>query len=101
MRSVNSTHFTEVLNAIDNMTKTLQDEEADDLARKEQCEEDMATDTRASAVKSRSMDELTDGITTLKSEIEETEKSIAALEETINETEASLKEATIQREDER
>jgi len=101
MRSVNSTHFTEVLDAIGSMVKTLKDEEADDLARKEQCEKDMADDTRKSAVKSRTMDELTDGVTTLKSEIEGTEKSIAALEETIKETDASLKEATTQREDER
>merc|ERR1719343_1319051 len=58
----------------------------------------MANDTRTASVTSRSIDEMTDDIATLKSEIEEIENSIAELNENIKATDASVEEATAQRE---
>merc|ERR1719343_988793 len=70
------------------MISVLQGEETSDLTNKEQCEKDRAENTRAAALASRSMDELSDTIsrlleeiTSLKKEITEKSEEITAIKE--------------------
>merc|ERR1719343_1729803 len=58
----------------------------------------MANDTRTASVTSRSIDEMTDDIATLKSEIEEIEGSIALLNDDIKKQESAIADSTAQRE---
>lgn len=100
IEAVNSTHFTEVIDAIDKMVVNLQTEEETDLARKEQCEKDRADDTRTAALNSRSMDDFTDTITRLKSEIDEIKAEIVEKTNIVEATQAQLAAATSVRESE-
>jgi len=93
-------HFVEVISAIDKMVKTLKDEEASDLENKEECEKDRADDTRKAILLSRDMDDATDTITRLASEIEEIKSDIKDKKKSISKAEEQLKEAKRQREDE-
>merc|ERR1719336_1229308 len=93
-------HFDEVIAAIDKMVATLKEEEADDLKQKETCEEDRATDTREAIMHSRSMDENTEAIATLKAEIEEIIKDYTEKQAEVKEMEEQIKELTKIREDE-
>jgi len=93
-------HFDEVIEAIDKMVTMLKDEEADDLKQKETCEDDRATDTRTAIKLSREMDEMTETIMALKSEIEEISKDIAEKEEEVLSTKKELEELTKIREEE-
>jgi len=93
-------HFTEVMAAIDKMVTTLKEEEATDLEKKETCETDRDDNTRTAALKSREMDELTDGITKLQSEIEQIKAEIKEKEETVDATEKELATATENRKNE-
>jgi len=87
--SARNGNFTEVISAIDTMLGMLQTEENEDIQRKEQCEENRATDTRAAIKTSRTMDELTDSITENKAKIEEL---AAEIKEKEGEVEAIKKE---------
>ena len=60
-----------MISAIDKMLSTLEAEEAEDLAAKETCEQDRADDTKEAQVFARTIDEHTDTITRLESEISE------------------------------
>lgn len=93
-------HFDEVVSAIDNMVEKLQQEEASELATKEECEKDRMEDTRTAAVASRTMDEHTEAINTLKAEIEEIDAEVAEKTEEVKKTEEALTAATRLREDE-
>lgn len=93
-------HFDEVIEAIDKMVATLKEEEAEDLKHKETCEEDRATDTRSAIKLSREMDEMTESIMALKSEIEEISKDIAEKEAEVVSTKKELEELTKIREEE-
>merc|ERR1712032_1812890 len=59
-------HFDEVIEEIDKMVVMLKDEAAEDLKHKETCESDRAEDTRDAIKFSRTMDENTELIMTLK-----------------------------------
>merc|ERR1740121_966197 len=83
------------------MITTLGEEEAADLKVKEECEADRMEDTRKSAVTSRTMDELSDEISTLESEIEELKVQIEEKEKAIKKIEEELEEAKRIREDEK
>merc|ERR1719219_898967 len=93
-------HFDEVIKSIDKMVKTLKDEEATDLENKEDCEQSRAEDTRKSILLSRAMDDATDTITRLASEIEEIKSDIKDNEKAKAKAKEELKEATRQRQDE-
>ena len=69
--ATSGSHFDEVISAIDKMLSTLEAEEAEDLAAKETCEQDRADDTKEAQVFARTIDEHTDTITRLESEISE------------------------------
>lgn len=92
-------HFDDVLAAIDTMLAVLRSEETSDLQKTEGCEQDRTTDTRTAIKTSRSMDEKTDGITHLESqvaeliaEIEDKENQVVTLQEELNETERQRQE---------
>jgi len=93
-------HFDDVIDAIDKMVSMLTDEEAEDLKHKETCEEDRAADTREAIKYSRTMDENTEAINALKSEIEEIQKDIEEKEAEVKEMEKQIEELTKIREDE-
>jgi len=89
----NSSHFDEVVQAIDSMLTVLKGEETSDLTNKETCEQNRAADTREAVVKSREMDDLTDEVTTLtakvadlNAEIKEKEARVTAINQELNET---------------
>merc|ERR1740123_2747529 len=93
-------HFDEVIKSIDKMVKTLKDEEATDLENKEECEKNRAEDTRKAIVLSRGMDDATDTITTLESEIAEIKSDIKDKKKAIAKAKDELEGAKRQREDE-
>merc|ERR1719326_1079209 len=70
-------HFDEVIAAIDDMVATLKGEEETDLELKETCEKDRADDTRTAIKAGRTMDERSDTIDELNSDIAEIVKTIA------------------------
>lgn len=69
-------HFDKVIAAIDDMIAVLKHEEVEDLKTKEDCESDRASNTRKAAKSSRTIDELTDTMTSLQAKIEELSKQI-------------------------
>mmetsp|Transcript_72647 Transcript_72647/g.132818 ORF Transcript_72647/g.132818 Transcript_72647/m.132818 type:complete len:733 (-) Transcript_72647:41-2239(-) len=91
---VDGDHFKAVLGAIDTMIGHLKDEEAEDLTKKEQCEQDRMKDARDAILASRDMDETTDDITRLKSEIQELAEEIKTLEAKMAADKAAMDEAT-------
>jgi len=93
-------HFDEVIEEIDKMVVMLKDEAAEDLKHKETCESDRAEDTRDAIKFSRTMDENTELIRTLKSEIEEILKDIDEKEKEVKEMQDQIAELTKIREDE-
>lgn len=93
-------HFDKVIKSIDKMVKTLKAEEATDLDNKEDCEQTRADDTRKAILFSRAMDDATDTITRLQSEIEEIKSDVSDKKKSIAKAEEELKGATRQREDE-
>merc|ERR1719362_1316777 len=82
------------------MVKTLKEEEASDLENKEECEESRADDTRKAILLSRAMDDATETITRLESEIEEIKSDIKDNKKAIAKAEDELEGAKRQREDE-
>merc|ERR1719499_3044619 len=90
-------HFDKVIKSIDKMVKTLKAEEATDLENKEDCEKTRADDTRKAILLSRAMDDATDTITRLQSEIEEIKSEISDKKKSIAKAEEELKGATRQR----
>lgn len=93
-------HFTAVIKAIDDMVALLKDEENTDLERKETCEKNRAEDTRQAILKARAMDESSELISKLMSEIAALQAEIEETEATIAKTEEDLAKATRIREDE-
>jgi len=94
MAETSGSHFDQVIEAIDKMVAVLKEEEESDLHIKEMCESDRARNTREAALKSRAMDELTDGITQLEAEIEQIKAEIKEKEEAVKATEEELAKAT-------
>jgi len=92
--------FDKVVESIDKMVGVLESEEGEDLKRKEGCEKARAEDTRKAVLLSRSMDELSDAVTRLKSEIEELNAQVKDKKNNIVSIEEQLKEAKRVRDDE-
>uniref|UniRef100_A0A7S0FJK2 Uncharacterized protein n=1 Tax=Pyrodinium bahamense TaxID=73915 RepID=A0A7S0FJK2_9DINO len=86
-------HFDEVLVAIEAMLTLLRTEESEDLAKKESCESDRAADTRDAALTSRRMDDMTDLVTRLSTEIEEIAADIRDKQQRVKEIDDELEEA--------
>mmetsp|Transcript_87652 Transcript_87652/g.151855 ORF Transcript_87652/g.151855 Transcript_87652/m.151855 type:complete len:738 (+) Transcript_87652:62-2275(+) len=83
-----------VITMIDKLLVELKQEEADDLAMKEDCEKTRAEDLRSAVLASRSIDETTDAITQLQEDIKNLEKEVDDTNKTKIKTEQALKEAT-------
>lgn len=92
-------HFDPVLAAIDTMVEKLKGVEETELKQKEQCEAERAADTRSALVTSRTIDEMTDKITSLQAEIKELDAEIEEKNENVKTINGQLKEAARQRED--
>mmetsp|Transcript_71758 Transcript_71758/g.153383 ORF Transcript_71758/g.153383 Transcript_71758/m.153383 type:complete len:733 (-) Transcript_71758:88-2286(-) len=100
VRAASGGHFDQVISAIDKMIEILQTEESADLQKKEGCEADRATDTRDAILASRSIDEMSDLMTSLMTEIKELEAEIVGKKKEIDEIDAQLLEAKRVRADE-
>merc|ERR1719387_27148 len=92
--------FKPVLASIDKMLKTLADDEKKDLETKENCEADRMKDTRKALVSGKDMDEETDSITQLESEIKDLKTEIAKLLDQKAQVKKELDDATKIRDDE-
>lgn len=68
--------FDKVISSVDKMLIVLKKEEDDDLSNKEDCEKTRAADTKEAADLSRTIDELSDSVTKLASEIKEIETEV-------------------------
>merc|ERR1712066_185124 len=93
----NTSHFTEVVQAIDMMLTVLRAEEESDITEKETCESDRASDTREAITKSRAMGELTDTINTLTAKVAELQAEIKEKEGQVTAINDQLTEAAAQR----
>eukprot|EP00747_Dinoflagellata_sp_TGD_P131429 gnl/TRDRNA2_/TRDRNA2_174964_c5_seq27.p1 gnl/TRDRNA2_/TRDRNA2_174964_c5~~gnl/TRDRNA2_/TRDRNA2_174964_c5_seq27.p1 ORF type:complete len:704 (+),score=277.55 gnl/TRDRNA2_/TRDRNA2_174964_c5_seq27:45-2156(+) len=93
-------HFDEVIEAIDKMIKTLNEEEEKDKEIKETCEKDRMGDARDAAKTSRTIDEHSDTITKLEAEIEVIKQEIAAMQAEIKAIGEELSKAEKIRKDE-
>jgi len=87
-------HFEKVIAAIDTMIKTLQQEAQTDLDNKETCEKDRATQTRTAIKAARLMDEGTENIERLQSEIADIVASMKENDATIAKHKTDLLEAS-------
>merc|ERR1719235_1442541 len=94
-------HFDKVITAIDDMVKTLQDEEAEDLGNKEDCESAREQDTADARKKSLEIDDSSEEIARQEAIVKETVEQIKLKEEEIKKLEEEIEEATRQREDEK
>jgi len=92
-------HFDKVISAIDEMVKTLKEEEEKDLKNKEDCEKERADATRDAIKAARTMDDHTDTIAELTARIAEIVDEIAANKKEIATLAAELKEAEKERKD--
>lgn len=92
--------FEPVIKAIDKMITLLQDEEAEDLKIKEECEKNRMEDTREAIVHSRDIDEMTDTITKLTERIAELKQEIEEIKAEHKKTQEALDKAQRMRDDE-
>jgi len=97
---LNTTHFVDVVKAIDDMLDILKSEETSDLNKKETCESDRATNTRNAIKYSREIDEMTEKMESLQGEVEEIMAEIKDKEGGIANINEELKEAEKVRGDE-
>jgi hypothetical protein len=95
-----SSHFKEVLQAIDGMVTVIKAEESSDLEKKGLCEKHRAADTGAAILEARAVDESSDLITKLTAEITEITAEITSKQDLIAEVEKQRKEASVNRADE-
>jgi len=86
--------FGKIVASIDVMIGTLKSEAASDLKIKEDCEKGRMEDTRTAALASRAIDDFTDAMTKLNSEIKQLEKDIVAMEEKKTKVKEELATAT-------
>jgi len=89
-----------VIEMVDKLIATLEEQADEDLKNKEECESERARLTREAKVTSQAMDDLTDEITRAKEKVKEIRAQEAEQEEVIAKTEEAIKEITRQREDE-
>jgi exonuclease VII small subunit len=86
-------NFKPIIAAIDKLVKILEDQEADDLKIKQDCEQGRMEDTRSAILDSRAVDVATEAVNKLTSEVEELQKQIVSLEESLKQTKEELAEA--------
>jgi len=91
------TKFDPIIKAIVKMIQLLQKEEEQDLSIKQRCEEDRMGDTREAIVKSRDIDDMTDGIAKLTAHIADAAKQIEEIEAELAKTHAELESAEAMR----
>jgi len=94
------TNFEPVLKAIDKMIALLKDEENKDLEIKETCESDRMSDTRKAILAARAIDEMTDKVTKLESDIAKLNEDIESLKAEHKKVQEELDAATKIRNDE-
>jgi chromosome segregation ATPase len=94
-------HFAKVIQEIDKVLEILEKEEAADLKTKESCETARSENTRSAVLKARDIDDLSDSISRLESEIEEVAKQIEEKQEEVNKIEEERESAKRLREDEK
>jgi hypothetical protein len=94
------TKFDPIIKAIEKMVKMLEGEEEQDLETKQTCEEDRMEHTRKAITTSRDIDEMTDKITKLATEIEECKKEIEELAAEHKAVDEALAKAQRMRDDE-
>jgi len=92
--------FGPVIDAIDKMVKLLQEQEAEDLSRKQDCEKDRMADTREAIEGSREIDDMTDAVTRFEEEIKTLGEEITTLVAEHKQVEQELSQATKIRNDE-
>jgi len=92
-----SDRFTLIIGKIDAILTMLQEEEATDITKKEACETSRADNTREAITFSRDVDENTDTMTRLMSEVEKLEAEIKENQDAIEVLEKQMQEATEQR----
>jgi len=93
-------HFDAVITAIDKLVDILKKEEAKDLKAKETCESERATNSRTAVKAARTIDEHTDSIAILNTEIKKLEADIAEAKAHIESIQTQMKEAERIRSDE-
>jgi len=86
--------FGPIVASIDRMISTLKSEAASDLKIKEGCEKDRMADTRTAALASRAIDDHTDAMNKLISEIKQLEKDIVNMEDKKTKVKEELATAT-------
>jgi hypothetical protein len=90
--------FDPIIKMIDDLVVILQEEEASDLEKKESCEKNRAENTREAIKLSRQIDDESDTMTRLMSEIAKLDEQIKENEEAIVVIDKQLAEAKAQRE---
>eukprot|EP00933_Yihiella_yeosuensis_P000270 TRINITY_DN10042_c0_g1_i3.p1 TRINITY_DN10042_c0_g1~~TRINITY_DN10042_c0_g1_i3.p1 ORF type:complete len:802 (+),score=246.01 TRINITY_DN10042_c0_g1_i3:74-2479(+) len=95
-----SGHFDSVFAKIDEMVKVLDEEEASDLEKKTQCEDDLAKDTATSEKTTEDIEHLTAEITSLKDDVEEIKLEIMNKKREIAEIANELEQSAKMREEE-
>mmetsp|Transcript_39173 Transcript_39173/g.92188 ORF Transcript_39173/g.92188 Transcript_39173/m.92188 type:complete len:722 (+) Transcript_39173:68-2233(+) len=93
-------NFTEVLGAIDGMLSVLQEQQDKDLKIKEQCESDRAADGRSAALLSRGVDELSEKVSSMLTQIKHIEEENATTAADLEQTKEEMAEAKKLRKDE-
>jgi len=93
MEHVAPSHFATVVEMIDGMISSLRAEEQTDLTTKEGCEEDRAENTRSVAEESRTIDDISDEITSLNSRIEQVSEMVAATQKDLEQIKTEEAEA--------
>jgi len=86
-----------IIEKIDSLVTMIEDEEASDLTKKESCEKSRAENTREAIKLSRAIDEDSDTMSKLTSEIETLDQQITENNEAIEVLETHMKEAGEQR----
>merc|ERR1719265_2514790 len=89
--------FAPVISAIDAMITSLSEEEAEDLAKKEQCEHDRMENTQEAKMLSKKIDTNTETIDRLTASIAAAEKQIKDIESQIADLEVEKRDAGDQR----
>mmetsp|Transcript_28898 Transcript_28898/g.77213 ORF Transcript_28898/g.77213 Transcript_28898/m.77213 type:complete len:520 (-) Transcript_28898:79-1638(-) len=89
--------FTPIIEKIDSLVTMIGEEEASDLAKKESCEQTRASNTREAIKLSRVIDEHTDTMSALTSDIERLEQQIEENKEAMGVLSTQMKDADEQR----
>lgn len=93
-------HFKQVIAAIDNILALLEEEEASDLSTKEACETSRAESTRNAVLKAREVDDMSDALARLQSEIAEIDTQLGEKAEEVSHIEEEMTSAQRLRDDE-